>query len=112
MEKHCWRSDRHIPNSNILTHTIAYIILICPSCVLQLGQKLFTATEAILSPGPLNSSDDVTLLLGTVENAIMLIGPQLKESRTKLNTTDTGNWSHVISCDLHTVFKNYEMTTE
>lgn len=96
-------------NELILTHTITYIIPFSPSCVFQLGQKLFTATEAILSPGPLNSSDDVTLLLGTVENAIKLIGPQLKENHTtELETPDTGNWSHVISCDLHPVFKNYE----
>ncbi|XP_035516192.1 adhesion G protein-coupled receptor E5 [Morone saxatilis] len=52
-------------------------------------EKLFTATEAILSPGHLNSSDDVSGLLSTVEKAIMLIGPQLKDSHTKIETTET-----------------------
>ncbi|XP_068583927.1 adhesion G protein-coupled receptor E2-like [Cebidichthys violaceus] len=52
-------------------------------------KKLFTATEDILSPGHLSSSKDVSGLLGTVENAIMLIGPQLKDGRTKTNTTET-----------------------
>ncbi|XP_068448679.1 adhesion G protein-coupled receptor E5 isoform X2 [Clinocottus analis] len=52
-------------------------------------EKLFTATEAILSPGHLDSSEDVSGLLGTVENAIMLIGPQLTDGRTKTVTTET-----------------------
>ncbi|KAM9363638.1 adhesion G protein-coupled receptor E5-like [Symphorus nematophorus] len=52
-------------------------------------EKLFTATEAILSPGHLTSSEDVSELLGTVESAIMLIGPQLKHNHTKLETTKT-----------------------
>lgn len=52
-------------------------------------EKLFTATVAILTPGHLDSSEDVSELLGTVENAIMLIGPQLKHNRTKIDTTET-----------------------
>ncbi|XP_027138925.1 adhesion G protein-coupled receptor E2 isoform X2 [Larimichthys crocea] len=52
-------------------------------------EKLFTATEAILSPGQLNNSEYVTGLLGTVENAIMLIGPQLKANSNKIETTET-----------------------
>ncbi|XP_074485267.1 adhesion G protein-coupled receptor E3-like [Sebastes fasciatus] len=51
-------------------------------------KKLFTAIEAILSPGHLDSSEDVSGLLGTVENAIMLIGPQLKRNRTKIENTE------------------------
>ncbi|XP_078134496.1 adhesion G protein-coupled receptor E5 isoform X2 [Sander vitreus] len=52
-------------------------------------KKLFTATKAILSPGQLDSSEDVSGLLSTVENAIMLIGPQLKDNRTKIQTSET-----------------------
>ncbi|XP_041789997.1 adhesion G protein-coupled receptor E5 [Chelmon rostratus] len=52
-------------------------------------EKLFTAAVAILSPGHLDSGEDVSGLLGTVENAIMLIGPQLKDSHTKMETTET-----------------------
>ncbi|XP_059191988.1 adhesion G protein-coupled receptor E2 isoform X2 [Centropristis striata] len=52
-------------------------------------EKLFTATETILSPGHLDSSEDVSGLLETVENAIMLIGPQLKHNRNKIETTET-----------------------
>lgn len=52
-------------------------------------EKLFTATDTILSPGPLERGDDVSGLLGTVENAVMLIGPQLKDKRTKIETKET-----------------------
>ncbi|KAK9539871.1 hypothetical protein VZT92_002358 [Zoarces viviparus] len=55
----------------------------------ELLQNLFTATEAILSPGHLESSEDVSGLLVAVENAIMLIGPQLKDGSTKMTTTET-----------------------
>ncbi|XP_026159236.1 CD97 antigen [Mastacembelus armatus] len=52
-------------------------------------EKLFTATEAILSPGLLNNDEHVTGLLDTVETSIMLIGPQLKDNRTKIETNET-----------------------
>ncbi|GAA6220141.1 CD97 antigen-like [Lates japonicus] len=52
-------------------------------------EKLFTATVSVLSPGPLDNSDHVSKLLSTVENSIMLIGPQLKANRTKIETTET-----------------------
>uniref|UniRef100_A0A3P8S994 Adhesion G protein-coupled receptor E5b, duplicate 2 n=1 Tax=Amphiprion percula TaxID=161767 RepID=A0A3P8S994_AMPPE len=52
-------------------------------------EKLFTATEEILSPGQLDSSDGVTELLDTMEHSILLIGPQLKANRTKIETTET-----------------------
>ncbi|KAM6940392.1 adhesion G protein-coupled receptor E5-like [Xenentodon cancila] len=52
-------------------------------------EKLFTATVSILSPGPLDSSGSVSGLLGTVEDSILLIGPQLKGNATKLETTET-----------------------
>ncbi|TDH15987.1 hypothetical protein EPR50_G00014670 [Perca flavescens] len=52
-------------------------------------EKIFTATDAILSPGQLHSSEDVSGLLSTVENAIMLIGPQLKDNRTEIETSET-----------------------
>ncbi|KAI3352950.1 hypothetical protein L3Q82_019517, partial [Scortum barcoo] len=52
-------------------------------------EKLFTATEAVLSPCHLDSSEGVSGLLGTMENAIKLIGPQLKDKHTKIETTET-----------------------
>ncbi|XP_008286763.1 CD97 antigen-like [Stegastes partitus] len=52
-------------------------------------EKLFTATEVMLSPRQLNSSDGVSELLGTMENSILLIGPQLKGNHTKMETTET-----------------------
>ncbi|XP_024914372.1 CD97 antigen isoform X2 [Cynoglossus semilaevis] len=52
-------------------------------------KKLFTATDTILSPGHLDSREDVSKLLGTVENSIMFIGPQLKNNQTKMNTSET-----------------------
>ncbi len=73
-----------------------------PSCVLQLGQKLFTATVTLLSSGQLNSNEDMSKLLSTVENAIMFIGPQLKDNSTKIETTKTGNSVRKLSRDLHT----------
>lgn len=52
-------------------------------------EKLFTATDAILSPGPLSSSQDVSNLLSTMENSIMFIGPQLKVGVSNLETSET-----------------------
>ncbi|XP_071360802.1 adhesion G protein-coupled receptor E5 [Trachinotus anak] len=52
-------------------------------------EKFFTATETILSPGHLESSQHVTALLGTVEKSILLIAPQLKHNLTKMETTET-----------------------
>lgn len=71
-------------------------MLISPCCVLQPVQKLFTATQSILSPGPLDSSEGVSELLGTVENAIRIIGPQLRHNRTRLETTETGNYMNAV----------------
>lgn len=104
MERRYWRLEQQSQNTNTCTvrHTNTFSILISPSFVLQLGQKLFTATDAILSPGQLNNSEYVTGLLGTVENAILLIGPQLKANSNKIETTETGNSVHKLSCVLHT----------
>ncbi|XP_070684424.1 adhesion G protein-coupled receptor E5-like [Pempheris klunzingeri] len=52
-------------------------------------EKLFTATDAILSPGDLTSSEDVSRLLGVMEDSIMLIGPQLKDNFTRIETIET-----------------------
>ncbi|XP_040892111.1 adhesion G protein-coupled receptor E2 isoform X2 [Toxotes jaculatrix] len=52
-------------------------------------EKLLTATDNILSPAPLKSSKHVSMLLSTVENFIKLIGPQLKNNYTKMETTET-----------------------
>ncbi|XP_019939714.2 adhesion G protein-coupled receptor E5 [Paralichthys olivaceus] len=51
--------------------------------------KLFTATNAVLSPGRQDRGEDVSVLLSTVDNSIMFIGPQLKKNHTKINTTET-----------------------
>uniref|UniRef100_A0A1A8NUH7 CD97 molecule n=1 Tax=Nothobranchius pienaari TaxID=704102 RepID=A0A1A8NUH7_9TELE len=51
-------------------------------------EKLLTATDSILSPGPVITSADVSGLLGTMENSILLIGPQLKGNGTKMGTTE------------------------
>ncbi|KAM8841981.1 adhesion G protein-coupled receptor E5-like [Synchiropus picturatus] len=52
-------------------------------------EKLFTATETILSAGQLEGSEDVHVFLSTVENSVRLIGPQLKGNRTKMETNET-----------------------
>ncbi|XP_072240577.1 adhesion G protein-coupled receptor E5 isoform X2 [Leuresthes tenuis] len=52
-------------------------------------EKLLTAADSILSPGPLDSSEGVSGLLSTVENSILLIGPQLKHNITKIETAET-----------------------
>ncbi|XP_029289143.1 CD97 antigen-like isoform X2 [Cottoperca gobio] len=52
-------------------------------------EKLLTAAEAILSPDHIDSSEEVSGLLATMEEAIMLIGPQLKDNHTKKETTET-----------------------
>lgn len=58
---------------------------------------VFTALESVLSSGHLTSVQDVSELLLTMEDAILLIGPQLKHNLTKLDTTETGNRAQ--SCD-------------
>ena len=78
-----------------------YSFLNSPCRVLKPGQKFFTATEAMLSPGHMDSIEDVSELLGTVENAIKFIGPQLKDSHTRIETTETGNSVCKLSRDLH-----------
>ncbi|XP_037328226.2 adhesion G protein-coupled receptor E1 [Pungitius pungitius] len=50
-------------------------------------KRIFSATEAVLSPGHM-ARRDVGGLLGAVEHAIMLIGPQLSEGRTKTESTE------------------------
>ncbi|XP_013890224.1 CD97 antigen [Austrofundulus limnaeus] len=52
-------------------------------------EKLLTATDEVLSPGPVGSSKGVSGLLGAVENSILLIGPQLKVNTTKMETKET-----------------------
>lgn len=61
------------------------------SYTLHLYQKLLTATDVVLSPGPMESSKGVSGLLGAVENSILLIGPQLKVNTTKMDTNEMGN---------------------
>ncbi|XP_071401630.1 adhesion G protein-coupled receptor E5-like [Centroberyx affinis] len=55
----------------------------------MLLEKLFTATEDLLSPGRLSSSDDVSGLLVVVEDAMRFIGPQLKDNNTRMETSET-----------------------
>ncbi|KAK2815879.1 hypothetical protein Q5P01_026346 [Channa striata] len=52
-------------------------------------EKLFTATETILSSESLQNSEHVSELLSTVEHSVMHIGPQLKNNYTKLETSET-----------------------
>ncbi|CAN9510079.1 unnamed protein product [Ophioblennius macclurei] len=52
-------------------------------------ENLFTATQAILEPRNATVSKDVSELLATVENSILLIGPQLKHNQTTMATTET-----------------------
>lgn len=103
-------ADTETPSHTFRTQTNPDSILNSPARVLQLGQNLFTATEAILSPGHLESGEDVSGLLVAVENAIMLIGPQLKDGRTKTTTTETGTSGHQLSCDVHIVLYRKQLT--
>lgn len=99
MEKLFWRSAQqtHSTNAPFLTRTNIYstVINLVPADV---GQKLFTAIEGILSTDGVDSTEDVSGVLGTVEKAVALIGPQLKHSRTRLETTKTGNSFHRLGC--------------
>ncbi|XP_058497391.1 adhesion G protein-coupled receptor E1 [Solea solea] len=52
-------------------------------------ERILTATDAILSPGHVDSSEGVSALLSTLENSIMLIGPQLKKNLTRMGTNET-----------------------
>lgn len=46
--------------------------------------------ESVLSAGGLDNIQDVNDFLVAMEDAIMLIGPQLTHNLTKLDTTETG----------------------
>lgn len=101
MEKLFWRSEQQTRSTNtrFLTRTNIYCTVI--NLVLaDLGQKVFTAIEGILSTDGVNSTKDVSGLLGTVEKAVTLIGPQLKHNRTRLETTKTGNRFHRPGCKI------------
>lgn len=95
MEKLFWRSEQqtHSTNTPFLTRANIYctVINLVPAA---LGQKLFTSVEGILSTDGVDSAEDVSGLLGTVEKAVTLIAPQLRHSRTRLETTKTGNSFH------------------
>nr|XP_061844409.1 adhesion G protein-coupled receptor E5-like [Nerophis lumbriciformis] len=52
-------------------------------------EKLLTASENILSSVDMDATEDMYELLSTVENAIRLIGPQLKGNLTKMDSTET-----------------------
>ncbi|KAJ0050526.1 hypothetical protein NL108_003776, partial [Boleophthalmus pectinirostris] len=53
-------------------------------------EKFFTATETVLSPlQQLDSDEDMTDLLHTVEDSIRFIGPQLKHKVNRIETTQT-----------------------
>lgn len=62
-----------------------------PLCVFYLWQKLFTETDAVLSPGTPNIDESVSGLLTTVEKSILFIGPQLKDNHTKMENNKIGN---------------------
>lgn len=62
-----------------------------PLCVFYLWQKLFTETDAMLSPGTPNIDESVSGLLTTVEKSILFIGPQLKDKHTKMENNKIGN---------------------
>lgn len=62
-----------------------------PLCVFRLWQKLFTETDAMLSPGTQNIDESVSGLLTAVEKSILFLGPQLKDNHTKMENNKIGN---------------------
>lgn len=68
-----------------------------PLCVFYLWQKLFTETDAVLSPGTPNIDESVSGLLTTVEKSILFIGPQLKDNHTKMENNNIGNTFELIN---------------
>uniref|UniRef100_A0A4W5KL98 EGF-like domain-containing protein n=1 Tax=Hucho hucho TaxID=62062 RepID=A0A4W5KL98_9TELE len=57
----------------------------------MLLENVFTEIDSLLSQGILNNSREVSGLLGTVEDAMKLIGPQLRDTHTTMETDHTGN---------------------
>ena len=47
--------------------------------------------DGLLSHAILNNSREVSGLLGTVEDAMRFIGPQLRDTHTTMETDHTGN---------------------
>ncbi|XP_051940843.1 adhesion G protein-coupled receptor E5 [Hippocampus zosterae] len=52
-------------------------------------ERLLTASETILSSANVDTSEDMFGLLSTMENAIRLIGPQLRSNRTSMGSNET-----------------------
>ncbi|XP_051982774.1 adhesion G protein-coupled receptor E2-like isoform X1 [Xyrauchen texanus] len=52
-------------------------------------ENLFTSVDELLSEGNLADSDTLSQFLGAVENSMRLIGPQLKEPVTRMETHNT-----------------------
>ncbi|KAJ8264161.1 hypothetical protein GJAV_G00145910 [Gymnothorax javanicus] len=52
-------------------------------------EKLFTKANNIMSEGPPESAHDVSALLASVENAMRLIGPQMRQPKTRIETNHT-----------------------
>ncbi|XP_051560104.1 adhesion G protein-coupled receptor E5-like isoform X2 [Myxocyprinus asiaticus] len=55
----------------------------------ELLENLFTSADEMLSEGNLADSETLSQFLGMVENSMHLIGPQLKEPVTRLETHNT-----------------------
>ncbi|XP_048051013.1 adhesion G protein-coupled receptor E5-like isoform X2 [Megalobrama amblycephala] len=55
----------------------------------QLLENLFTSTDELLSGGNITSGKMLSQFLDTVENSMRLIGPQLKEPVTRMETHNT-----------------------
>uniref|UniRef100_A0A4W5KXP2 Uncharacterized protein n=1 Tax=Hucho hucho TaxID=62062 RepID=A0A4W5KXP2_9TELE len=55
----------------------------------MLLENVYTEIDCLLSQGILNNSREVSGLLGAVENAMKLIGPQLRDNHTTLETDHT-----------------------
>ncbi|XP_067259389.1 adhesion G protein-coupled receptor E5 isoform X2 [Chanodichthys erythropterus] len=55
----------------------------------QLLENLFTSTDELLTDGSIASGEMLSQFLGAVENSMRLIGPQLKEPVTTMETHNT-----------------------
>ncbi|XP_029594901.1 CD97 antigen [Salmo trutta] len=53
-------------------------------------ENVYTEMDSFLSQGILSNSREVSGLLGTVEDAMRLIGPQLRDTHTTMETDHTG----------------------
>lgn len=106
-----WRSEPQKQSTKMSFKEKNKMIYFLILCFVAPGQALIMGIESVLSEGPLENPDHVTEMLFTVELSIGLLSPQLKDKSTRIESSETGDCYHQLSCHLHMASINIFMTS-